>query len=90
MMPADRPNTVASVPTGRDAAMSTNDRASIAEDADALVRLLADATIAAQVHVDEDGLCQGCLAVWSRLAPWPCTQAQWARAVLDEYDRRWE
>lgn len=67
--------------------MSISDRISDTEHVDAVARLLADATTTAQVHVAEDGLCRGCATVWARWAPWPCTQAQWARSVLSEYDR---
>ncbi|MGI5245850.1 hypothetical protein [Dactylosporangium sp. CA-139066] len=43
--------------------------------------LLPDARAVAATHVPENGLCRGCLDAWSRLAPHPCTHAQWASVV---------
>jgi hypothetical protein len=43
-----------------------------------------NASAAAEVlrtHVADDGWCRGCRDQWSRLVPYPCTQAQWARHV---------
>lgn len=34
------------------------------------------------VHVGREGMCEGCLSMWARLAPHPCQWAQWARAWL--------
>jgi hypothetical protein len=34
------------------------------------------------VHIDWDGLCEGCLTCWARLAPFPCAHARSARLVL--------
>ncbi|MEV4515609.1 hypothetical protein AB0K00_42455 [Dactylosporangium sp. NPDC049525] len=36
------------------------------------------------VHVERDGMCEGCLNTWARLAPHPCRWAQWAHAWLAE------
>lgn len=51
--------------------------------ADGPERVFADAVTVAGLHVpDRDGWCVGCLQVWGRLVPYPCTQAEWAQAVL--------
>lgn len=34
------------------------------------------------VHVEREGMCEGCLSIWARLAPHPCQWAQWARGWL--------
>ncbi|WP_018908212.1 hypothetical protein [Salinispora arenicola] len=35
------------------------------------------------VHVRGiDGMCAGCRVWWSRLAPWPCWQVEWATSRL--------
>lgn len=44
---------------------------------------------AAQVlatHVAEAGWCRGYRDLWSRLVPYPCTQAEWATRVHDGAD----
>jgi hypothetical protein len=33
-------------------------------------------------RADEAGMCAGCRELWQRLAPFPCTQVDWARAVV--------
>ncbi len=38
-----------------------------------------------QHRSDADGWCTGCLCLWGRLAPHPCTQWQWAAAVHAAY-----
>ncbi len=43
-------------------------------DVDAAAELL-------KTHVADDGWCRGCRQQWSRLVPYPCTQAEWARHV---------
>jgi hypothetical protein len=46
-----------------------------------------DDLVAAAVRVlrshlpDPGGFCLGCLTIWRRLAPFPCTQVEWAIAV---------
>jgi hypothetical protein len=48
------------------------------------VLLLPDATgILTSHRPANDGLCAGCRALWDRLAPYPCTQAEWAQRVAD-------
>ena len=39
-------------------------------------------TILARHTRDSVGMCAGCRTMWNRLAPYPCTQAAWAQAVL--------
>ena len=34
-------------------------------------------------HVERDGVCEGRLSQWARLASFPCEQVQQARAVLN-------
>ena len=34
---------------------------------------------------DVDGFCEQ----WRRLVPYPCTQAEWARFVIDRYGGPW-
>lgn len=51
-----------------------------------IVRLVAAAFRVTQVHQPaSDGFCAGCLALWGHLAWYPCTQTQWAKAVLAQY-----
>lgn len=51
-----------------------------------LVKLVASAFRIVQVHrIQSDELCAGCLTTLGRVCWHPCTQAQWANAVLDEY-----
>jgi hypothetical protein len=41
--------------------------------------------VLAQHAADRDGWCRGCLDDWNRLAPHPCSQANWASAVQAVY-----
>lgn len=51
-----------------------------------IVHLVADAFRTTRAHRPaSDGLCAGCLTLWGHLVWYPCTQVQWAKAVLAEY-----
>lgn len=52
-----------------------------------LRRFISSALLVEQIHQKgADGYCVGCRNHWRRLVPHPCTQAEWARLVLDRYD----
>ncbi|OJF13472.1 hypothetical protein EDD30_6323 [Couchioplanes caeruleus] len=53
-------------------------------DAD-LCEVLARAAAIVAAHTVRDGLCAGCRDWWARLAPFPCEQVRWARAIRDRY-----
>ena len=51
--------------------------------ADGLDQVVTAARQVASHHVpDGGGWCVGCLRAWGRGVPHPCTQAEWAAAVL--------
>jgi hypothetical protein len=51
---------------------------------DGWTRFLASARQTAGLHQQgTDGTCTGCVSTWGRIVPYPCTQAEWAHAVLD-------
>lgn len=57
--------------------------ATLACGADGAGVLFHDAqTILARHTRDAVGMCAGCRTMWNRLAPYPCTQAAWAEAVI--------
>ena len=47
-----------------------------------LAEVTEQANQVAALHVERDGMCEGCLSVWARLAPYPCQRMLWARAWL--------
>ncbi|NIL41105.1 hypothetical protein HCB17_07915 [Salinispora arenicola] len=53
-------------------------------DEGSLERLVERAAVVASLHIDEEGLCRGCLDL-GRLALPQCVSAAWAAAVLAEY-----
>jgi hypothetical protein len=56
---------------------------------DATDRVIASAASVLRHHTpDPDGWCRGCLALWGRLAPFPCEQARWAMAVHAAYNEK--
>jgi len=49
-------------------------------------RLFASAAEVVQQHLpDAEGWCGGCLRLWGRLAPDPCTQVRWAATIHAAY-----
>jgi hypothetical protein len=49
---------------------------------DPQARAIAYAAEVVRQHTpDPDGWCTGCLNLWGRLTPYPCTQVEWAAAV---------
>jgi hypothetical protein len=39
------------------------------------------ADVVRQHTPDPEGWCTGCLNLWGRLTPYPCTQAEWVAAI---------
>jgi hypothetical protein len=54
-------------------------------DANAVREVLDRAVTVLATHVDHDGVCDGCVQMWARLAPFPCEQRRWAMAVSERY-----
>ncbi|GGM23355.1 hypothetical protein GCM10007977_025700 [Dactylosporangium sucinum] len=44
-------------------------------------RAEAERTVAA--HTARDGICEGCLAAWARMTPYPCIHLQRAQVLLN-------
>lgn len=54
-------------------------------DAQAVQAIVDRAAAVLAVHTARDGMCDGCIEIWARLAPFPCEQRQWAAAVVERY-----
>ncbi|UWZ37087.1 hypothetical protein Drose_01835 [Dactylosporangium roseum] len=43
-----------------------------------------EALVLLEKHTERDGICEGCLSSWARLAEFPCSLVQSARRFLTE------
>ncbi len=54
-------------------------------DSEAVRAVLDRAAVVLAMHNARDGMCGGCIQVWARLVPFPCSQRQWAVGVVERY-----